>query len=204
MKKLTYLMTALCAAVIMQSCGGGAKTNSTDKADSANTAKVDSAKSDSSKKDSTTAGATTVSSDADAKFAVDAANGGMAEVALGKLAQEKTANAQVKEFANMMVKDHGKANDELMALAKSKNITLPATVSDDKQKAMADLSKKTGADFDKAYVSDMVDGHKKTIDLFEDEVKNGKDADLKAFATKTLPTIKMHLGHIEEIQKTVK
>jgi putative membrane protein len=199
MKKLSYLLMALCAAWMIQSCGGGAKTNSTDKADSANTPKVDS-----SKKDSTNASTTTVGSDADAKYAVDAANGGMAEVALGKLAQQKATNPKVKDFADMMVTDHSKANAELMALAKSKNITLPTTVSDEKQKEMTELSKKAGADFDKAYVDAMIDGHKKTIDLFEDEAKNGKDPDLKAFAAKTLPTIKMHLTHIQGIKDGMK
>lgn len=187
----------LCAAWMIQSCGGSS-TNSTTKSDSANTAKVDSTK------DSTAAAPAITVDKGDAEYAVAAANGGMAEVALGKLAQEKATNPKVKEFADMMVMDHGKANAELMALAKSKNITLPTTVSDDKQKEMTELSKKTGADFDKAYVDAMVDGHKKTIDLFEGETKDGKDADLKAFAGKTLPTIKMHLTHIQGIKDGLK
>ena len=185
------MMTA-CAASILPGCGG-AQTNSTSAADSANAANM----SDSSSMAMTT-------DNSDAKFAVDAANGGMAEVALGKLAQQQATSAAVKDFANMMVTDHSKANDELMALAKSKNITLPDSVSNDKKDAMMDLSKKTGADFDKAYVDMMIDGHKKTIDLFEDESKNGKDADIKAFADKTLPTIKMHLTHIQSIHDSMK
>lgn len=187
-------MMMACAAWMLQSCGNGAKNNSTASADSANAAKM----SDS------TAGTTTVADPADAKFAVDAANGGMAEVALGKLAQQQANNAKVKDFANMMVTDHSKANDELMALAKSKNITLPDSVSNDKKQEMMDLSKKTGADFDKDYVDKMIEGHQKTISLFEDESKNGKDADLKAFADKTLPTIKMHLTHIQAIHDGMK
>lgn len=198
MKKLNYLFVLLCAAWIIQGCGGGA-TSSTDKADSANAAKVDSNKADS------TAKTAVINVDkADADFAVAAANGGMTEVAVAKLAQTKSTNAKVKEFADMMVNDHGKANDELMALAKSKNITLPNTISTDKQKEMDDLNKKNGADFDKAYVDAMVDGHKKTISLFEDESKNAKDPDLKAFVDKTLPTIKMHLQHIEGIKAGMK
>ncbi len=141
---------------------------------------------------------------ADAKFATAAANGGMAEVALGKLAQDKSANSQIKSFGAMMVKDHGKANDELMAIAKTKNITLPATVDADHQKKMDDLSKMTGKDFDKAYVDAMVDGHKKTLSLMQDEAKNGKDADLKAFAAKTAPTVQMHLDAINKIQASIK
>lgn len=186
-------MIAACAAWLLQSCGG-AQTNSTTAADSANAAKMS---------DTASAPAMTTD-DVDAKFAVDAANGGMAEVAVGKLAQQKATNARVKDFANMMVADHSKANDELMALAKSKNITLPDSVSNDKKQAMMDLSQKSGADFDKAYVDMMVDGHQKTIALFEDESKNGKDADIKAFVDKTLPTIRMHLSHIQSIHDSMK
>lgn len=198
MRKLTYLTIALASAWMLQSCGG--PQTSTEKADSTNAAKMDS----SAPADSTAVKPGITVDETDAKFAVDAANGGMAEVALGKLALTKTGNAKVKEFADMMVNDHGKANEELMALAKAKNITLPATVSPDKQKEADDLGKKMGADFDKAYVDAMIDGHKKTIALFEDESKNAKDPDLKAFVDKTLPTIKAHLQHIEGIKAGMK
>jgi len=140
----------------------------------------------------------------DAKFATTAANGGMAEVALGKLALQKTTNAQIKDFANMMVTDHGKANDELKAIAAKKNITLPDSVDNEHKEKMADLSKKTGKDFDKAYVDAMVDGHKKTLDLMQDAAKSCKDADLKAFAAKTAPTVKMHLDAINKIHDSMK
>lgn len=186
-------MLTACAAWMLQSCSNGAKTNSTSAADSANAAKM--SDTTASKSDSTAT---------DAKFAVDAANGGMTEVQVSKLALQQATNAKVKDFANMMVTDHTKANDELMALAKSKNITLPDSVSNDKKSAMMDLSKKTGSDFDKAYVDMMVDDHQKTISLFEDESKNGKDADIKAFADKTLPTLKMHLSHIQAIHDAMK
>jgi putative membrane protein len=183
---------------MIQSCGGA--NTSTDKADSANAAKIDS----NNTGDSTTAAPAITTESGDAKFAVDAANGGMAEVALSKLAQTKASNAKIKDFASMMVTDHTKANDELIALAKSKNITLPATVSEDKQKTMDDLNKKSGAEFDKAYVDIMLDDHKKTVDLFMDESKNAKDPDIKAFVDKTLPTLKMHLEHVQSIKDGMK
>ncbi|MDB5112483.1 MAG: Membrane protein [Mucilaginibacter sp.] len=141
---------------------------------------------------------------ADIKFANKAAVGGMAEVALGKLALQKTANGQIKDFANMMVNDHGKANDELMSIAKTKNIVLPATVDAEHQQKMDDLSKKTGSEFDKAYVNAMVDGHKSTLSLMQDEAKNGKDADLKKFADKTSTVVQMHLDHITKIHDGMK
>ena len=140
----------------------------------------------------------------DAKFAVEAANGGMAEVVFGKLAEEKSNNVKVKDFGKMMVTDHSKVNDELKALAKKLNITLPDSIASDESKTRDDLAKKSGADFDKAYVQDMVDDHKKDIKAFEDAAKNCKDSDLKAFATKTLPTLKMHLEAIEKVKRHLK
>lgn len=140
----------------------------------------------------------------DAKFATDAANGGLAEVALGKLAQTKATNAQVKNFADMMVTDHSKANDELMAIAKTKNITLPAAPDADHQKKLDDLSKLSRKDFDKAYVDAMVDGHKKTLDLMQKAAKDCADPDLKAFAAKTAPVVQTHLDAINKIQKSMK
>ncbi|MDR6941860.1 DUF4142 domain-containing protein [Mucilaginibacter pocheonensis] len=194
MKKLSLIMMFVLSAWMFQACNNGAKTDSKESADSTNEVK-----------DTTTTGATGIAVDeADAKFATDAANGGLAEVAVGKVAEQKAVNKSVKDFAAMMVKDHGKANDELMAIAKAKNITLPAAPSDDKQKELTDLSAKTGGDFDKAYVDAMVDGHKKTISMFEDAAKNCKDAELKAFATSTLPIIKGHLTEIETIKKGLK
>ncbi|PTR00078.1 putative membrane protein [Mucilaginibacter yixingensis] len=193
MKKIIYIALIAGMAGGMQACSGN--KDSKQSADSANTAKADTAKKDSSM--------SAVDKD-DAKFAVAAANGGMAEVELGKLAQEKAANAQVKDFGTMMVSDHSKANDEMKALAKSKGITLPAAIDTKEQKVKDDLSAKSGADFDKAYVSNMIDDHKEDIKEFEDATKNLKDPDLKAFALKTLPTLKMHLEHIQKIHDSMK
>ena len=141
----------------------------------------------------------------DAKFVVDAANGGKTEVELSKLAQQKATNAKAKEFADMMVMDHTKANEELMALAKTKNVTLPDSLNADSKKAWEDLNKKAaGKDFDKAYVSQMVDDHKKTVDMFEKASTSLKDADLKAFVDKTLPVLKGHLDKIKAINDGMK
>ena len=201
MKKLSLIAMMAIAALSFQACKGGGKSGS---ADSTGAVK-DTADSANKVKDTTTTGVTGIAVDKDdAKFATSAANGGMAEVAAGELASQKAINAKVKEFATMMITDHGKANAELMEIAKKKNITLPAEPDADHQKMKADLAAKSASDFDKAYVDAMVDGHKKTISLFEDFVKNGKDADLKAFAEKTLPTIKGHLAEIEAIKKGMK
>jgi putative membrane protein len=193
MKKLTYLTLIAGMACLVQACSGPKDSKAS--ADSANMAKADTAKKDSAM--------AAVDKD-DAKFAVAAANGGMAEVELGQLAQQKAANAKVKDFGAMMVTDHTKANDEMKALAQSKGITLPTTIDTDEQKVKDDLSAKSGADFDKAYVSNMIDDHKKDIKEFEDASKNCKDADLKGFAVKTLPTLKMHLEAIQKIHDSMK
>src|ERR1700712_513332 len=193
MKKLTYITLIAGMIFLMQACSG--PKDSRARADSENTAKADTAKKDSS--------LATVDKD-DAKFAVAAANGGIAEVKLGQLAQQKAANAKGKDFGGMMVTDHSKANDEMKALAKSKGITLPDSVDSKEQKVKSDLSAKSGADFDKAYVSNMIDDHKEDIKEFEDAAKNCKDADLKAFAVKTLPTLKMHLDAIQKIYDSMK
>jgi len=200
MKKISFAMIAAATVFSLQACHSD--KDSKGAADSMNNAR-DTTRMDSLKKDTAKTVGMTVNGD-EAKFAVTAADGGMAEVMLGKLAQEKSSNAGIKDFGAMMVTDHSKANDELKTLAKSKNIALPLVVSADKQKAYDDLNKKTGADFDKAYVSMMIDGHKSTEKLMTDESKNGKDPDLQAFATKILPTVKVHLAKITDIDKSMK
>lgn len=201
MKKLSLMAMMALAALSFQACNGGAKSGSAD----SSAAVKDTADSANKVKDTTTTGATGIAVTADdAKFATGAANAGLAEVAVGQLASEKATNAKIKDFAKMMVTDHTKANDELAAIAKTKNISLPSAPDDEHQKMKADLAAKSGADFDKAYVDAMVNGHKKVASMFEDAAKNCKDADLKAFAAKTLPTIKHHLAQIEAIQKGLK
>ncbi|AIS17784.1 membrane protein [Pseudomonas rhizosphaerae] len=126
-------------------------------------------------------------------FVEDASAKGVAEVEAGKLAQEKGTAADVKTFADMMVKDHTAANQKLKALADKKNID----VSDDaelldKAKAMI-LELRSAKSFDQAYANNQVKAHEATIEIFEDEIKSGEDAELKAFATETLPKLKAHL-----------
>lgn len=194
MKKITLMAAAAAGIFLMASCGQQ-KTTSNDtvtSADSANTAK------------DTSSTSTLATNTDDADFAVEAGNGGMAEVEMGKLAAAKATNPDVKKFGEMMVTDHSKANEELMALAKSKNITLPGAPGADEQKMMADLSKKSGKDFDKAYVDMMVDDHKKDVDKFKDATTKLKDPDLKAFAVKTLPVLQTHLDAINKIHDSMK
>ncbi|MGK6351467.1 DUF4142 domain-containing protein [Parapedobacter sp. DT-150] len=135
---------------------------------------------------------TAMTNDADADFAVKAADAGLAEVELGKLAVEKATDQRIKDFAQRMADDHQKANDELMTIATRHNITLPPVISEahvDKQRKLRD---KSGTEFDREYVDLMVKDHDKVVSLFEKAASNAANADLKAFATKTLPTLKKH------------
>jgi len=195
MKKIIYAMAISAGAIAFQACSGENK-DSKETADSLNMSK------DTTGNAAATGGI--AAPEDDSQFATKAAVGGMAEVEIGKLALAKSTNPKIKEFATMMVNDHGKANTELMAIAKMKNITLPSMLDDDHKMKYDDLSKKTGADFDKAYASAMVDGHKSTLDLMEMEAKDGKDADLKSFASKTAPVVKTHLDAIQKINDGLK
>lgn len=144
--------------------------------------------------------ATTASAD---DFLEEAAGGGLAEVEMGKLAASKAQNAEVKKFGQMMVADHTKANAELKALAAKKNIKVPADASSHRS-TIEELKQLIGADFDKAYVKAMVDDHETDVDAFQKQADNATDPDVKAFATKTLPTLKKHLEAIKAIQAKMK
>ena len=143
------------------------------------------------------------SAGADQAFAKEAAIGGMAEVELGNLAKQNAANADVKQFGDRMATDHGKANDELKQWASSKNVTLPADL-DAKHKALKDrLAKLNGDAFDKAYMHEMVTDHQHDVAAFKKEAASGKDADLKAWAGKTLPTLQDHLKMAQDAASKV-
>ena len=140
----------------------------------------------------------------DTKFAVAAADGGMLEVQLGQMALSNASSPAVKQLGQMMVDDHSKANAELKALAQTKNISLPATLSEGKQKKVKDLAAKKGTDFDEAYTALMVDDHKEVIDDFKKEADKGNDSDVKAWAANKIPTLQHHLQMSESAKDAVK
>jgi putative membrane protein len=135
----------------------------------------------------------------DHEFVEDAAKSGMAEVDISKIAVDRATNPDVKAFAQMMVADHTGANTELTTLASTKNVALPADKTN-----VEKWSERSTKDFDQEYVDKMIHDHKKAVDLFEKESKNGTDPDLKAFADKTLPTLRAHLEKIESIKAQMK
>ncbi|MGI8470008.1 MAG: DUF4142 domain-containing protein [Pyrinomonadaceae bacterium] len=137
-------------------------------------------------------------------FMKEAAQGGMAEVELGKLAASKAQNAEVKAFGQKMVTDHTKINNDLKEVAAKKKATLPTEVNAKQKELMDKLSKLSGADFDKEYVDSMVDDHKEDIDAFQEQADSGNDSNVKGFAARNLPTLKAHLDMIKNIQGKMK
>jgi len=129
----------------------------------------------------------------DAEFLVYAAESNLEEINLGKLAQEKGTISHVKELGKTMEIHHQKAMVDLTALAKTKTISLPMGITEDGRDAFDKLNKQTGSDFDKAYADLMVERHEDAIDRFEEASKDSDDADIKAMATASLPTLRGHL-----------
>jgi putative membrane protein len=202
MKKRAIIFLAL---PLFFACNNGSN-DSVQKADSANESKSDTSTSMNTATDTTNKMSTgTMSVDkSTSEFMTKVADVGMTEVKLGQMAQDKGMSQRVKDFGAMMVKDHTAAGDELKSMARQKNVTLPETMSNDHQKKTDDLNKKTGKDFDKAYMRAMVDGHQSTVSDFEKASKDTKDADVKAWVDKTLPTLKMHLDSAKAIQKSLR
>ena len=140
---------------------------------------------------------------ADHLFVTKAAQANVAEVELGKLALQKTQRDDVKKFAQMMIDDHTKAGDELKAIAGRKSINVSSDL-DAEHKALHDrLSKMSGATFDQTYMKAMADGHRKVAADVRRESQSGKDAEVKAWAAKTLPTIEAHLKEADSVNKAV-
>jgi len=130
----------------------------------------------------------------DKSFLKDAAEGGNAEVSGSQLALTQSSNADVKTFAQMMVDDHGKAGAELKGLAAQKGVKVSDTPTITKKTEIKMLSERKGSSFDQHYADSIgVKAHEDTIKLFQKEVDKGSDADVKAWASKTLPTLQHHL-----------
>ena len=135
----------------------------------------------------------------DTTFVMKASASDMAEIALGKLAQKKAGSDEVKSFAKHMVDDHTKSSEELKMIAKRKGFALAKELDGHHKEMMEKLSKMSGADFDKAYMSGQVKAHEEAIKLFRKQAKSGEDGDLRAFANKTLPVIEGHYKQAKQI-----
>ena len=139
----------------------------------------------------------------DLAFMNEAAPGGLAEVELGRLAEERAASAEVKAFARQMIADHAKAGEKLKQLAQQKKVVLPEAILPKAKQTKEMLSKLQGAEFDRAYVKAMLEVHLSDVAAFEAVAKNATDADVKAFAGETVPTLKHHLEMIRAIAQTM-
>ena len=139
----------------------------------------------------------------DEQFITKAAQGGMMEVEVGKLAQEKGSSSEVKELGKKLEQDHSKANDQLKQLAESKNVPLPTDMGAEKA-AVDKLRALSGDQFDKAFLKMAVKDHKKDINEFQKETNNAMDSDVKEFASKTLPTLQEHLKEAEQLQGSMR
>jgi putative membrane protein len=179
MKELLTTTTLMCALALAGS------TLATDTTAAAGQEKADAAKGH--------------SASADATFMQRAAMSSMAEVAHGKQATSNAADAAVNTFGRRMVDDHTKANEELKGLASKKGVSLPTELDQKHQAMQQKLEKMKGAEFDRAYMQHMVQAHKDAVTLFQNEAKNGKDGEARAWAEKTLPTLQEHLKMATEI-----
>lgn len=139
----------------------------------------------------------------DADFLVAASEVDMKEIELGKLAQQKSTNADVKALGKMMVEQHEKAAADTKALAAKKNITLPATLTEKGQEAFKDINDKSGHDFDKAYTDKMVEGHEKMIEKMEKASEKATDPEIRMWAANMLPTLRTHLEHAKMAKEKV-
>jgi putative membrane protein len=139
----------------------------------------------------------------DTHFAKEAAQGGMAEVKLGQLAEDRGVSDSVKNFGKRMVDDHSKAGDKLKVVSSQENITLPTEIAAKDQATYDRPSKLNGAAFDRAYAKDMVKDHEGDIAAFQKEANGGKVDSLKSFASDTLPTLQNHLEEAKAMMKTV-
>lgn len=137
----------------------------------------------------------------DVKFLNKAAEINLKEIKIGQLAQQNGSMTEVKQMGKMLEDDHTKSWNELVGLAKKKNINLPTILDKDAQSDYDKLSGKVGNDFDKTFSDMMVSGHKDAIDLFQNEIKSTNDPDIKRWTESTLPVLQKHLDHAKACQR---
>lgn len=137
----------------------------------------------------------------DKEFVIKAADAGLLEIKAAEVAARISSNEDIKTFANTMIADHGKANAELQALAKEKSITPRSTLSTTSEQKLKKLQATKAADFDRAYAQAMVRDHEEAVALFKSQADNGKDAELKQWASEKLPALEHHLSMAQELEK---
>lgn len=192
------IITLLSAAALLIATAGCNSNDSVKQAQEANEAKAD----------STTANTETgkieeKGLDYDSEFLTKAASGGMLEVEMGKQVLARAVTPQAREFAQKMIDDHTKGNAELMALATKKNITLPTELGDDHAKVLKDVTEEKGVKMDQEYMKEMLEDHQEDVKEYTDASIKAADPDIKAFAAKTIPMLKMHLDMVTKMKGAV-
>ena len=204
MKKLIFPVMAFVSAAFVYSCNSNSETSTS--SDTTTITTDTSMSGTTTPMDTTTMSTNTAPLEKmDRDFVMKAASGGMMEVELGNIAQQNAASQRVKDFGSMMVRDHSSANQELTSFASRRNLMMNTDSLMNLHKSHIDaLKNKTGAAFDKAYMSMMVSDHKKDVSEFDKAGKMCKDQECIAFASKTLPTLHMHLDSAQAINKAIK
>lgn len=199
MKSLVLPLSLLFGTAVFFSCGGGTETETETDATTTTTA------TDTSTMNGGTTGTTyssTPLAGSDTTFAKEAASAGLMEVELGNLAQQNAANPRVKNFGQMMVRDHTTANDELKRIAMAKNMMLPDSMMKKHRDHVESMRKMTGKAFDNHYMDMMVKDHTEDVQKFEKASTGATDTDLKAWAGKTLPVLRTHLDSAKAINQS--
>ena len=199
MNKLSKTLLCVITICVFAACKGKEENGSSDANNTSGTKSQTDSTRGNMEANSTPVQQTQTPDRASIEFVSKAASGGMLEVQLGKLAQQKGKSQRVKDFGGMMVTDHTKANDELKTLASSANVPVPSSLMPEHQKHVDMMSKMSGADFDKHYIDMMVNDHKEDINDFKKEANNPSDNAFKTFAGKTLPVLQKHLDSAQAI-----
>ncbi len=138
------------------------------------------------------------------KFLIKAAQDGAAEIQICEVALKQAESADVKKFAQDMIKQHGQIDQEAASIAAQKNIVLPTEVSAEQKSTFEEMKKLSGKNFDKKFMEHNVSDHENDVKDYKEQMEQGTDADIKAFAAKTLTTLQTHLGYSTEINNKVK
>jgi putative membrane protein len=135
------------------------------------------------------------------KFLTDAIRGNIAEVKVGELAQQRGQAKEVREFGEMLSKDHSKSLQQSKDLAKKMGVAAPTEPTAQQQQTYEALSKLSGTEFDTTFLSQMVREHQEEIAKFSTQAQSGSKSEVAEFAEQTLPTLRMHLEHAQSAQK---
>ena len=195
--KRTFI-TLFSAAMVLIAAAGCSSNDSVKEAEKVNEVKADSATADTDMGKVERKGM-----EYDSEFLANAASGGMLEVEMGKAVAARAVTPDAKKFAEQMVSDHTKSNAELMALATKKGVTLPTALSDKHKDVLKDVTEEKGVKMDQEYMKEMLKDHEEDVKEFTDASIKASDPEIKAFATKNVPVLKMHLDMVTKMKVAV-